>query len=734
MKRRSEFTTAAVAAGLTGFCALIYLVVWDRILKYHFGSDAIASTLIAAVCLLGLGLGAYFFSRCRRHAFKSLALLEALIGISGILSFHVIAPAADALAGWLQSAPEQAAGARVSVAAGCLLLLLPICVLIGGTWPLLLRCFAGSSGGTFAPVLIQGFTALGGSLAMLAAPLLFLNRFSLPATLAICGVLNIATAVMVWLWSRHLPAPHSTDTPRPGANGPLLPQVLAFIGGFVAASFVISVLRALPIVNPSSAYNLPLTLMFFLLAFALGSLLPARRLPPNGEAVFYKMGWLLAGSAPGMFIGIWIASQLQADMYPVSLLPVLDGNYGNLPWGLLFCVALIMPAPFLLGAVFSLLLRLPAANSMDAAGGVMFSAFLGACCGLLLGRLAGFPWLGTDGFLSLVYVLACGAGIGLMVWVWRRNLGRADAPSFSGALPGGLLVFAVMLALIMPPGIWLTYITGGPEENWEVHEGMSGIAQLWWEAEHADLRVNGEYMSRLPYHPRHIKQEIFLLAQPRREKVLVLGLGGAEIIRSLVEDAAVKSIDVVDRSRELPQILSHGRAAEMLNHALASPKVRILSADARVVVGLYEAASFDLVFDNLAFASWAGSTAIRSETYFREIRRILKPQGVFLMGANYAGKNRLAVLAGVVNTFEVVKEHRHAEIVIATSEEPQYFDFRIIQLTEPRAAIFGLNYTAPDALPAWFRNEFIPINREQLLGVEPVRDELPIYEYFWKPF
>lgn len=729
MKRRSELAMIAVAAGLTGFCALIYLVVWDRILKYHFGSDANASTLIAAACLLGLGLGVYLFSRCREHAFKSLALLEALIGLFGILSFHVIAPAADALAGWLQSVPEQAPGLRVSVAAGCLLLLLPPCVLIGGAWPLLLRCFAGSSG-AFAPGLIQGFIALGGSLAMLAAPLLFLNRISLPATLAICGTLNIAAAGMVWLWSRRSTAPHSADAPQPGAYGPL-PHMLAFIGGFVAASFVSSLLRALPIVNPSSAYNLPLTLMFFLLAFALGSLLLARRVPANGEAIFYRTGWLLAGSALGMFLGIWTASQLQADMYPVSLLPVLDGNYDNLAWALLFCVALIMPAFFLLGAVFPLLLRL---RTAEAAGGVMCGVFLGACCGLLSGRFAGFPWLGTEGFLSFVYVLACGAGTGLMVWVWRRNLGRAKVTSFSGALPGGLLALAVTLALIMPPGIWLTYITGGPEENWEVREGMSGVAQLWWEAEHADLRVNGEYMSRLPYHPRHIKQEIFLLAQPRREKVLVLGLGGAEIVRSLVEDAAVKSIDVVDRSRELPQILSHGRAAEMLNHALASPKVRILSADARVAVGLYEAASFDLVFDNLAFASWAGSTAVRSESYFREIRRILKPQGAFLMGANYAGKSRLAVLAGVVNTFEVVKEHRHAEIVIATSEEPQYFDFRIIQLTEPRASIFGLNYTAPDALPAWFRNEFIPISREQLLGVEPVRDELPIYEYFWKPF
>jgi SAM-dependent methyltransferase len=203
------------------------------------------------------------------------------------------------------------------------------------------------------------------------------------------------------------------------------------------------------------------------------------------------------------------------------------------------------------------------------------------------------------------------------------------------------------------------------------------------------------------------------------------------IRKRMAEDAGVKSIDVVDRSYELPAILSGGRAGEMLNHALASPKVRIRTADARIAVSRYEDATFDVVFDNLAFASWVGSTGVKSEAYFREIKRILQPEGVFLSGANYHGENRLAVLAGLVNTFETVKEHRQAPIVIAMSKEPQYFDFRIIQLAEPRAAIFGLNYSAQDALPAWFRNEFVPISSGQLQGVAPFRDDWLIYEYFW---
>lgn len=723
MKPRYFSWMGALIAALSGFCCIVYLVVWDRTAKYHFGGDAIPSTIIAAACLLGLGAGAGLFSRCRKNPFKALALIQLVSGLYGLLGFHVISSVAGPLMRLLATGPDATAAAQAAAALGSLLLLLPPSALIGGVLPLLFRCGAGYLG------ISAGI--LGASLGAAALPLLLLNSLSLPATSSVAGSINLILALLVLLWSR---SPVDTGMLQVEADVRLKPFLsgLAFVCGFIMTGFAVSLLRALPIVNPSSAYNFPLGSALFLLALALGSAFSARAAAASRDAILYRIGWLMSSAMLGMLLGIWIASRLQAQMYPISLLPLLDGDYAGLPWVLLFLVTLIMPSPLLFGAVLPLLLRLHAsakADLADSAGRLSLSLLLGGCSALVLGRFAGFPLLGTPLFLTLLYALGCAAGIAIMARVWRRNGG-----GFSGALPAGLAALSLMLAVMMPSGIWLTYITGGPERNWEVLEGPSGIAQLWWEEEHADLRVNGEYMSRLPYHPRHVNQEVFLLAQPRREKVLMLGMGGAEIIRSLAEDAGVHSIDVVDRSYELPAILSGGRAADMLNHALASPKVRILTADARVAVGRYEDATFDVVFDNLAFAWWAGSTAVKSEAYFREIRRILKPEGVFLSGANYQGRNRLAVLAGLVTTFEMVREHRQAPIVIAMSREPQYFDFRIIQLAEPRAAIFGLNYTGLDALPAWFRNEFIPVGSGQLEGVAPVRDDLLIYEYFWRGF
>jgi predicted membrane-bound spermidine synthase len=732
MKRQYLLGIVTLIAGLSGFCGLVYQLIWHRAVEYSFGGDAVSSAIVTCTFLLGLGLGAYLCGKWRMDAYKTYASIQFIIGLFGILSFYLIAPGAAVLAQVLKPALDEAEGVRAAVVAGCIMLLLPPGILIGSILPLMLRCFVRPLGFSARTIgLISGINLLGASLGILAAPLFFLNRLSLPGTLVIIGSLNIVLGCAL-LWVRRLDAAQETTSPAAADAGGVAGPALAFVSGFIALSFAVSLLRALPIVNPSSAYNFPLALMFFLLALALGSIVFTRGLIENRDDILYRIGCLMAGSALGMFLGIWVASYLQANMYPISFLPILNGDGGNTFWALLFSAVLIMPAPLLIGAIFPLLLRLRAADEAglpDSAGKIYLAVSLGGFCAVMLGTFAGFPVLGTRGFLTLVYVVTGASGLGVMAWIWRRN----KAQKVSGALPAGMLAMCIIVAVLMPSGMWLTYITGGPEENWEVREGISGIGQLWWTDEFADIRVNGQYMSTLPYHPLHLKQEIFLLVQPKREKILVIGIGAAEIIRSLVEDAEVKSIDVVDTSRELPVLLAGGRAAEMLNHALASPKVRIHNADPRVAVGLYEPETFDLVFDNLA--SWVDSSTIKSGTYFRMVRRILKPEGVFVIAGNYRGESRLAVLAGLVQAFEIVKEHpTHDMTVIATSKEPEYTDARIIEVALPRAGEFGLNFTAPDALAAWFRNEHRVITGEQLMGVEPIRDDLLVYEYFWNPF
>jgi spermidine synthase len=664
-------------------------------------------------------LGAYIFGRWRGDAYKTYALIEIGIGLFAIVSFYLISPVATLLAEMLHTTPDAVEGLRPIVVIGSVLLLLPPCTLIGGTLPLMFRCFIGPANFSTRMIgLVYGVNTLGASIGIVAVPVVLLNNLSLPVTLMIVGSVNISLGVLIFMLGRGVEKPDPAR-PVPSAERPvaeLTPLIfaLAFVSGFVAIGFEVSLFRAIQIVRPSSTYNFPAVLAPFLLALALGSIVFTRGISEDRDVILSRIAWLLTMSAAAMFIGIWVFSHLRASGYRVPSKTFIFGG------------VLVMPVPLLTGAIFPLLLRLRSSAGSDlasATGKIYLVNSVGAFSGAMLGKFLGFPFLGTQGFLTLVYGLSSGCGLGVWTWVcWRRAGEQRKAAT---ALLGGMLAVSIAIAAFMPSGAWRTYITGGPEQNWEVREGVTGVAQIRWEQDFGDVHVNGQYMSKLPHHPRHVKQSAFLLAQPRRERVLVLGIGGAGIIRLLVEDERVTHIDVVDWSYELPGLLSSGRASTMLNHALASPKVRIVRTDARVAVGVFEKESVDLIFDNLAYPDWAGATSIKSETYFKKIRRILKPDGVFVKSTNYAGKNRLGVLAGLIRTFELVEEHEQGEVVVSSRTRPSYSDARIREVLTRSAAY--VNAGSPDV--DWFTRGFVTITEAQLRGARPIRDDLLIHEY-----
>lgn len=233
-------------------------------------------------------------------------------------------------------------------------------------------------------------------------------------------------------------------------------------------------------------------------------------------------------------------------------------------------------------------------------------------------------------------------------------------------------------------------------------------------------------MSALPDHQIHVQLVSFALALPRRDHVLLLGLGGGGMVRELARDPGVRRVDAVDWSHELPRVLDTPRAKEMLEDVLRHSKVRLWRCDARVAVSLYEPESFDIVIDNLTHAHWVGATGVKSLEYFRKIRRILKPSGVFVYHGNYANA-REAILAGLTETFPHVREH--GSRVVYASEQPFELDrARAETVLTPRAKEIGLAPPYAD----WMLADWHPIARHQF-GVRAIRDNLLIYEYQFDP-
>ena len=75
---------------MSGFAALIYQIAWQRMLFTAFGVDLESITIIIAVFMAGLGIGAYFGGRIAdkfpKHIIILFALTEIGIGIFGFTS------------------------------------------------------------------------------------------------------------------------------------------------------------------------------------------------------------------------------------------------------------------------------------------------------------------------------------------------------------------------------------------------------------------------------------------------------------------------------------------------------------------------------------------------------------------------------------------------------------------------------------------------------------------------
>jgi len=78
-----------LAFGISGFCALVYQLTWNRILSLLLGSSVYAFSLILSIFILGLALGTIGFARLvtrMRDLVKVFGLLQIGIGCSALVA------------------------------------------------------------------------------------------------------------------------------------------------------------------------------------------------------------------------------------------------------------------------------------------------------------------------------------------------------------------------------------------------------------------------------------------------------------------------------------------------------------------------------------------------------------------------------------------------------------------------------------------------------------------------
>ena len=319
---------------LSGFAGLIYQSVWSHYLGLTLGHAAYAQTLVLAIFMGGMALGAAWASRVSVRWGRLLlgyAVIEAAIGVAGLL-FH---PVFVAYSGWSSGSVLPALQspwlAHLYGWTTCALLILPQCVLLGATFPLmsagLLRALPGQDNEVLGGLYFTN--SLGAALGAICSTFVLIPAIGLPGAVHTAGLLNLLVALIAWRASRSIstPAPvvgeagtgaAKAGDPQDAAGVRRLGRVvLVATAASGAASFVYEIgwIRLLNQALGSTVHSFELMLAAFILGLAFGGLWIRRRARRIADPIAY------AGYAQ-VFMGI--AALLS--------IPVFASSFGWVGW------------------------------------------------------------------------------------------------------------------------------------------------------------------------------------------------------------------------------------------------------------------------------------------------------------------------------------------------------------------------------------------------------------------
>jgi spermidine synthase len=428
---------------VSGFCGLLYQMVWTRLAFAAFGIIAPVLSVVISVFMLGLFAGSWAGG-------KSISWLKAKTGLSAVFFYGgaelVIGLGAFAVPGLF------ALGKRCLFSAGqadsftYLLLsamvlaasILPWCVFMGATFPWMMAyirerdsqnadsfsfLYVANVLGAMAGTIVTAYVLielLGFHRTLTAAAL---GNFAIAAVSFCLGAMNRGQTQM---------APAATEAVRPAAvfpeaGAPLIRWIL-FTTGFCAMAMEVAWTRAFIPVLKTEVYSFALIVFAYLAATFLGSVIYRIRLRAGTQAPLGTLMVLLG------LAGILPILMLDPRILPVKLVTV--GMYNDVSSAVACVLSSICPICAVLGYITPGLIDQYAAGQPAAAGKAYAINVLGCILGPLVASYLLLPHFGERYVLVIL-----SAPLLLLGFTCRQPKG------FAVRVAGGLAAAAVVWSL-----------------------------------------------------------------------------------------------------------------------------------------------------------------------------------------------------------------------------------------------------------------------------------------------
>jgi predicted membrane-bound spermidine synthase len=613
---------------LSGAAALVFEALWFRLAGLLLGNSVWGTTIVLASFMAGLALGnGWAAGRLGRFRdpIRTYAAVEAAIGLSGVALVLALPALNGPLGPMLAPFLDRPLALNLLRGAAAFALLVVPATAMGVTLPLAVKALAARDT-NFGRVLgrLYGLNTLGGVAGVLACEFALVPAIGLRLSGVTAGVLNLAAAACA-LRLRRTAADREPAIIAVAPAGLLPPRLLA------AAAVAGGALLALEVVW-----------FRLLLLFLFGS---------SAHFAIMLATVLLGISGGGLGASLWLARRPDDHRFAAHLAcatgaatvlayiayATVGGSayFDALPWAVTASLTLMLPTSLLSGALFTVLGRAVQARAPEAArvtARLTLANTLGAMAGALAGGLFLIPALGAE---ATLFALAAAYGVVAILSWPERSEGPATASWPALAALGTLAALLVAFPFGRMSRL-LERVRGNQEPDLVLvaaREGRSETVQytrreLFGRPMYYRLLTNGISMSGTNFAgQRYMGTYVYwpMALHPRAQDALLLSYGVGVTARALVETRSLRSIDVVDVSREILSLSHIPFGVE--GDPLRDPRVRVHVEDARFFLQSTDRA-FDLITGEPPPPKAAGIVTLYSREYFALLRSRLAPQGL----------------------------------------------------------------------------------------------------------
>src|SRR6266852_5095932 len=396
----------------SGFCSLLYQVVWVRMAFAHFGVITPVLSVVLSVFMLGLGLGSWLGGKWAQWWSSRLKISPAYF--YGAAEF-VIATGAFIVpqlfrfgeAYLLRAGEASSTGYLLISAVFIVAVILPWCIMMVATFPLMMsfvRQTDPANQTSFSFLYVAN--VMGATAGTAMTDLVLVELFGFSETSTIAAAINCLIAavsfLLAWIYrfeSERRAAPRSPNR-TPVQSGSRASrhwlEVILFTTGFASLTMEVAWTRAFTFVLKTTIYAFAMILTTYLLSTWIGSYFYRRSL---------KDGWLI--SAEGVLGALCL----------FSLLPIVF-NDPRLGQNVVVTLLSIVPFCFALGYLTPRLIDEYSGGDPANAGRSYGVNIAGGILGPLVAAYVLLPTIGTHAallFLSVPIFL-------LFVWAMRRVL------------------------------------------------------------------------------------------------------------------------------------------------------------------------------------------------------------------------------------------------------------------------------------------------------------------------